>query len=525
VSKADARPLARVRVTLRETKDQQKFETMVTSEDGKFEFLGVPAGKYSLEGGKRGFISARYDQHDQFSTAIVTGAGLDTETLMLRLAPDAVIAGKVLDEFGEQVRHATVTVYYDDHSTGVDQIHQFRSAQTDDLGAYEITPLRPGTYFLSVNAKPWYAVHPPSEPRSSGSARSRSANSVSEADPSSDDPPAVDRSLNVAYPVTYYPDVEAADDAAPISIQGGERVEADFHLNPVPSLHLLFRVPGGGNPNEFFVPQLQQPAFDGFTPVQATGTQRVAPGLMEVTGIPAGRYNVRLFAHGSNLQMDGVDFTKDGELIDTSKSEAASQVKCSVKVPGEPTIPANLTVALRSGGRGIAVARPVDSKGEAEIPEVAAGRYEVTVLGGGKRYSISRMSAEGADVSGHTLTVTAGSAPSISLTVVSGSVEVEGTAKKAGKGFAGAMVVLVPKNPEVDHDLFRRDQSDLDGTFTLHGVVSGSYTLVAIENGWDLDWSKPAIIAAYAKHGRSVQVGSQGEHSMNVAEAVDVQSK
>ena len=523
MSKADARPLARVRVTLRETKDQQKFESMVTSEDGKFEFRDVPAGKYSLEGGKRGFILARYDQHEQFSTAIVTGAGLDTETLVLQLAPNAVIAGKVLDEFGEPVRHATVTVYYDDHSTGMDQIHQFRSAQTDDLGAYEITPLRPGAYFLSANAKPWYAVHPPSEPRPSGSARSQSANSVSEADPA-DDPPAVDRSLNVAYPVTYYPDVETADDAAPISIQGGERVEADFHLNPVPSLHLLFRVPEGNN-HQFFVPQLQQPAFDGFTPVQASGTQRVAPGVMEVTGVPAGRYNVRLFANGSSFQMDGVDFTKDGELIDTSKSEASSQVKCSVQIPGEPTIPPNLTVALRSGGRGIAVARPVDSKGEAELPEVAAGRYEVTVFGGGKRYSISRMTAEGADVSGHTLTVTAGSSPSISLTVVSGSVEVEGMATKAGKGFAGAMVVLVPKNPEVDHDLFRRDQSDLDGTFTLHGVVPGSYTLVAIENGWDLDWSKSAVIAAYAKHGRSVQVGSKGEPSMNVAEAIEVQSK
>jgi hypothetical protein len=200
-------------------------------------------------------------------------------------------------------------------------------------------------------------------------------------------------------------------------------------------------------------------------------------------------------------------------------------VKCSVQVPGEPTIPPNLTVALRSNGRGIAVARPVDSKGEAELPEVAAGRYEVAVLGGSKRYSISRISAEGADVSGHTLTVTAGSSPSISLTLVSGSVEVEGTAKKAGKGFAGAMVVLVPKNPEVDHDLFRRDQSDLDGTFTLQGVIPGSYTLVAIENGWDLDWSKPAVIAAYAKHGRSVRVDSQGEYSMNVSEPVEVQSK
>jgi hypothetical protein len=37
-------------------------------------------------------------------------------------------------------------------------------------------------------------------------------------------------------------------------------------------------------------------------------------------------------------------------------------------------------------------------------------------------------------------------------------------------------------------DLFRRDQSDLDGTFSLHGVIPGTYTVVAIDNGWDLDW-------------------------------------
>ncbi|HKN16948.1 MAG TPA: carboxypeptidase-like regulatory domain-containing protein, partial [Candidatus Sulfotelmatobacter sp.] len=126
VSRADSRPLTRSRVTIRDAKNPKKFEFVITSEDGKYEFTGLPAGKYSLTGAKRGFISASYDQHDEFSTAIVTGAGIDTEHLVLRLAPDAVIAGKVLDEAGDPVRRATVTLYYDDHSSGVDQIHQFR---------------------------------------------------------------------------------------------------------------------------------------------------------------------------------------------------------------------------------------------------------------------------------------------------------------------------------------------------------------------------------------------------------------
>jgi len=513
VSKADGRPLAHARVTVRDAKDSQKFQSVITSEDGKYEFTRLPAGKYSLTGAKRGFISASYDQHDQYSTAIVTGAGLDAETLVLRLAPDAVITGKVLDEVGDPVRQAMVELYYDDHSSGVDQIRRSNSLQTNDLGEYEMTPLRPGTYFLAASAKPWYAVHPPhSDPAQSESERQAEAT------------PAVDRSLDVAYPVTYYPDVTEADDALPIPIRGGERVEADLHLNPVPSLRLLFRQPDDGK-HGYNIPQLEQPAFDGFTFIQNGGGNMVSPGLLEVTGVPAGRYNIRLFGQGQGLLMNGVDLIKDGEEVDTSKADALGSVKVSVQIPGEAKLPPRLTVGLRSGGRMVAVSQSVDAKGEAELQQVAVGRYEVSAWGGGKPYSIARISAEGAEVSGHTLILAAGSSPSVSLTLVGGSAEVEGTVTRAGKGFAGAMVVLVPKNPDVDRDLFRRDQSDLDGTFALRGVVPGSYTLLAIDNGWDLDWSQSGVIAAYLKNGRRLEVGNREGRPMNIASPIEVQPK
>src|SRR5260370_13715523 len=168
VSKADGHPLARARIFIRQARDQQKFQSMVTSDGGQFEFSGLPAGKYSLEGTKRGYISAGYDQHDQFSTAIVTGAGIDTEGLLLRLAPAAVITGNVLDEAGNPFRRAMLILYYYDHSGGVHKIYQFRNAQADDQGVYEITPLMPGTYFLSATATPWYAVHSNAELANTG---------------------------------------------------------------------------------------------------------------------------------------------------------------------------------------------------------------------------------------------------------------------------------------------------------------------------------------------------------------------
>jgi hypothetical protein len=517
VSKLDGHPLARARVTVRDTKDPQKFESMVTAEDGKFEFIGVPAGKYDLHGAKRGFIQASYDRHEQFSTAIVTGAGLETEALVLRLAPAAIISGKVLNESGDPLRNATVTLYYDDHSSGVNQIRQYGGAQTDDQGSYEIPGIMPGTYFLSANAKPWYAVHPnsnaPDAPRNGTPAVATNS-----------DASTFDRSLDVTYPLTYYSDVTDTDSATPIPIGGGERLQIEFHLNPVPSIRVLFRVPDNGEKEHVF-PGIEQPAFDGSAFLQNDGIRMLSPGLFELTGIPAGRYNVRLSGPDSAAQLKGVDLTKDGEEIDTSNAEALSTVKVAVQVPGEATPPPHLMVGLRSGSRIFARAQPLNAKGEAELAQIGAGRYEVQVWGSNKPYSIVHISAEGAEISGHSLLVTPGSSPSVALTVVGGSLNVEGKAQRAGKAFSGAMVVLVPKNPEGNRGLFRRDQSDLDGTFNLQNVVPGSYTVLAIENGWDLDWSQPGVIAAYVNRGRTIEVSNRFGRAMKLPDAIEVQSK
>ena len=519
VSKTDGHPLTRARVTLRDTKDSRKFESLITTEDGRFNFPSVPPGKYSLTGAKRGFITAAYDQHEQFSTAIVTAAGIDTEALVLRLAPAAVISGKILDESGEPVRHASVTLYYQDHGSGVDQIRQARGAQTDDQGEYEIPSLMPGTYFLSASARPWYALHPQSE---SPAARSRRKTQP-------DPPENFDRSLDVAYPVTYYSDVIETDSAAAIPIRGGEHLQVDIHLNPVPSLHLLFHVAVPVN-HGYGIPQLEQPSFDGSTFFQTDTTRVVSPGVVEIAGVPAGRYNILIRQANGVVRMNGVDVTKDQEVINTNSAEAMSSVKLLVKVAGATTLPDRLSIGLRSSARNFSGGKPVDAKGELELPQMAPGRYEVMVWGPPQPYSVQQMSAEGATVSGHTLILPPGAAASVSLTLVAGSSNIEGTAKRAGKPFAGAIVVLVPRDPELNRDLFRRDQSDLDGTFSLQNVVPGSYILLAIENGWDLDWSQPSAIAPYLSQGRTIEVGSQVGRTivgrtMKIAEGVEVQSK
>jgi hypothetical protein len=429
----------------------------------------------------------------------------------MKLAPNGMIHGKILDEAGDPVRRATVNLYYDDHSEGVDHIRDAQSATTDDLGAYEMTSLQPGTYYICATAIPWYALHPPSDVDRSGAGEQVKL------------APAANRSLDVAYPLTYYPDVTDSDSAAPIPIRGGEKLEVDIHLNPVPALRLLFHVTGDER-HGFAFPHFEQHSFEGSTGVNAASGMMVSPGVVEVTGIPAGRYDVRLQGQGTNLLMSGVDLTTQGQEVDTSSAEAFSSVKLAAHIPGEGK-PAELVAGLRSRGRTGISASALDAKGEVQLDQIPAGRYEVVLFGSGKNYSISRISAEGAEVSGRSVSITAGSSVSIDVTASAGSSVVEGIAKRAGKPLAGAMVVLVPKEVEGNRDLFRRDQSDLDGTFSLRDVAPGSYTLVAIENGWDLDWSQPGVIAVYAKHGRPIEVRNTPGKPLRLDSPIEVVSK
>ena len=126
----------------------------MTSENGRFEFNQLGPGKYSLQGMRHGFITASYDAHEEYATAIVTGAGIDTESLILRLTPAAVLAGTVLNESAEPVRQSTVTLYREDHSTGASRVVQINGTATDDLGFYEFARLAPGNYFVSATARP-----------------------------------------------------------------------------------------------------------------------------------------------------------------------------------------------------------------------------------------------------------------------------------------------------------------------------------------------------------------------------------
>ena len=107
---------------------------------------------------------------------------------------------------------------------------------------------------------------------------------------------------------------------------------------------------------------------------------------------------------------------------------------------------------------------------------------------------------------GRVLTVKTGATPRLQVLLGSSYGQIDGTVMHDGHPASAAMVFLVPDHPGENTVLFRRDQSDSDGTFTLAGILPGHYRVIAIERGWELEWAKPSVLAPFLVKSRQVDV-------------------
>jgi len=167
----------------------------------------------------------------------------------------------------------------------------------------------------------------------------------------------------------------------------------------------------------------------------------------------------------------------------------------------------------------------LDANGEASFEDLAAGEYGIYLFVPGKAYSVARMTSGATQIYGHEFHLPPGTSQEWSVSLAEGKTKIEGFVKGGGKAASGVMVVLVPKDPETHQDMFRRDQSDLDGSFALPDVVPGSYTVVAVEDAWGFDWSKPTLLARYAEHGQTLTIGDLIQGAVHLPEPVEVQPR
>jgi hypothetical protein len=498
--------LADIEISISISQAESVLQTVITGSDGRFEFSGLAPAKYSLSARGHGYLPQGYEQHHAYATAIVTGPGFETENLVFRLMPDASISGTVTDEFGDPVPLAQILLFVS-VPEAAQAVVLWDKTTASDAGYFHLSPLREGKYYVAVTAHPWYArndsedgeetasVTPDGEAVAPGGP-SRSQNATASVVPRHSE-------LDVAFQTRYYVNATEPELATPIVLKPGDRATADFHLFAVPAVHLKIRgVPAFANAVGPLV--LRERIFSYSRQVVS---QAFDEDATELDSLAPGRYLLELPAQeqGGLPQQRPLDLVADTEVVPGENSRSVSTVTGTVQIEGTKVSCQRCKVRFVNLPYGDAFVTQNTPEGFQIDGGLPPGNYVVLALNQ-EGYFIKNISAVGAKVIGKQVEIQSGANVRLSIVVTKGTGTVDGLALRSGKPFSQAAVFLAPNDPTHNWTLFRRDQSDSDGTFSLLRVLPGEYTVFAVAEGWDLEWANPAALRPYLGGGVKVRV-------------------
>jgi len=500
-------PVAGAEVSIAPTSTRQVLQSVVTEDDGGFTFENLSVGKYVLAANRRGFGSQNYQQHQAYSTAIAVGAGKKSDEIIFRLTPSGTITGIVADETGEPLRNARVILFTHDVRNGIPEIYNRIDSTTDDEGHYRFSHVGPGTYYVGVEAHIWYAadgvvnlhrqrIHARLVPRSNH-----------------------DEALpDLVYPITFYPKATNSVGAAPIIIHGGDEQTADIEVTAIPAIHLSFGGPGT-DPSQYPRVQLTQTLFDKADVPFTPEVEMIRAGVFEITNLYPGHFTFKVQSNevkDAAMRTGEMDVTGDGELnLPPKVLMATVSGDLSFENTGAPSDAQQIQIRNLSSGEVIAAQVRENSQFSFGAGATAPGTYAVLVTTGGAPI-VPTMIATGAKVTRNSVEIPPGQTVHLTLGASGGSHQVDGIALKDGKPAGGIRVMLVPAEPQRNPGAFRFDQSDSDGTFSLYTVGPGKYTVLAIEDAWDLDWEKSGALDKYLSGGTAIQVGAGPQKTVEV---------
>jgi hypothetical protein len=501
---------------------------------GRFVVTVPSAGSWRLVASARGFVGEAYDAHPPYASAIVLTPEAPTKELEFRISPEASIVGVVLDEAGEPVRNAQLSLQtVPPKSPGGPQPQGGTrgGTRTDDRGMYELANLAPGDYRLSLHAQPWYV--------SAG----QTFRAAADNNPSSLDP-----SLDFAYPVTWFPGVSDMAQAETITLHAGDTRQADFHLVPIPSIHLKILIPpprasnGPNQPVQQAFPIVQQVNSGGGGAGFMQTSTHYEQGQIDVGGLTPGVYQVRMAgpnqdgrvamvevsansartldmtAPSNDLAKITLHFDGLGDSDSGSRGDRGGvQVALIDRDTNKGTFSSNRGEGgLVNLGRGDSRGRDSKDPNADRTMEVPPGRYEVA-LQGRPNIFLTGLTAKGAEVAGRYVTVGAGES-TLTVHMASGRATLSGIATLDEKPVAGAMVLLVPITIEDPNSItfLVQDQTNTDGSFEMANVIPGQYILVAIDHGWQINWSDPSTLRGYLMQGVAVELKSSAIVKQNV---------
>ena len=459
-------PLRRAAVTIPQS-------AALTDAAGAFRFCGLPAGAYYANAEKPGFVAAG---------ARVT-VGPSRENVVLRLQPLSAIAGKVVDASGEPLQDALVQLLSILVAHGHHHVRVESTVATDDRGEYRLGDLAAGRYYL--RAAGWEG-------------------------------PAPDPGAHQAFDPIYYGGAAELASAAPVTVEPGRDLRADFSV----SLRTAYRIRGAIAGYAPLVPAKIELLAADAEPSGAPVTLDTATGKFQIDDVVPGSYILRATqGEGQRRSRGELALQVSGDVSGAVVPLAGSVVlRGIVRMPAasEPEAPWTPSCAIElspadawiSGEDSLEAS--TEPTGEFAIAGVLAGRYRLRMDCASGYVAAVRIGATDLPADAE-FRIPPGAVPPVIEAVLAldgGTVDVTASAE----GETGpAWVLLLPSSGNELHTMVAR----LDGKLTFSGVAPGDYQAYAWSGSPEaFEYANPDARQAWAGRAVSVQVGERDRQSI-----------
>ena len=423
----------------------------ITDDDGRFVFTGVPHGQFTLSVSRASFITSMYGakRPGRPGTAITVTEGARLTDLRIKLWRGAILAGTLRDETGEPVagievvaipaRPAVAGTLRDDRGEPVQGIEVVaiparaagslltltnNGALTNELGAFRIFGLEPGTYVVAARpasggSSPYLAMSDAETDAAFEALRRRTTNQPGVPAPPlpASAPPSQQRPFD--YAPIYFPGTAVIGQAQQFMLAAGQA-----------QLGLVFSL-------------------------QRVSTALVTGVVSRPDGSPAG---------GASLQLTAVvppgPFTGSSKLELNATAAADGAFRIAQVTPGDYQLVARAPVDPNAPGTRVGYIGPPST------PQL---------------FAVADLSVSGADISGLAMSVAPGDS-------VTGRFVFESASQKPPANLTGLRVTLIPESvlplvsgrgsPANALRLPEPVQTRPDGTFAFGGVAPGRYQLI-----------------------------------------------
>lgn len=493
----------------------------ITSTDaqGRFVFRDLPAARYNIFASRLGFVGGTYGQTrpglgQGAPAAIVDGQHLTD--LRIIMARGAVITGRVVDEFGQPVDRAPVSLMQFRTVNGERTLAQAIGAsvgltQTDDRGVYRVFGLPAGEYVIAVSGQ-----------NTGGDLRRVSEAELAWADrPAGQPAPA--RGPTVGAAPTYYPGT--TDPAAAVIVRvnaGEERAGIDFAAGFVRTATVSGRVemPDGTPPRTVQMSVFNEARVSNPFFISTLFARTNPDGTFSSANVPPGRYT--LLARAAAAAPPGAppatpaggrptqpamtlwamhEVTVDGEDVTGLTVRLAEGMTMSGRLTFDgskespPTTLGGYTVrvfAAATGGVSIGVpAATVNPDGTFRIEGLTPGAYRMSIgmparTGSLPAWTVRHILHDGKDISEAVFDVRPGvDITGLSAVLTDRVTEVSGhVLDQQGRPVTDYSVLLLPVDEQFWRTGTRRrpapQRPDTTGRFRLIDLPAGEYYLALV---------------------------------------------